>query len=280
VMPGLHPATANGPYEEARALAAASLSKAATVVNRVLQLGPNLAEAHLAAAWLQYVRGRLIAAEDSFLEALALDAGNPDALSGYALLLADVGRVEESLKFQRKLQLQEPFVPLFNLNLSQILWLNAQNDEAIAVLSAGPPYAPFYLARIYASAGRNNEAADTVVRTPSGIFLPGRLEAAARVLRGVPAQPAQTDNLGYLNWVYVYAGVPDRLVEESNAYLETAHYLPVSFVLQFWHPAYASARKTERFKTYVRNAGLVDYWRAKGWPQWCHPTTGDDFACS
>jgi hypothetical protein len=24
---------------------------------------------------------------------------------------------------------------------------------------------------------------------------------------------------------------------------------------------------------------LVEYWRAKGWPQFCHPTTGDDFVC-
>jgi hypothetical protein len=38
-------------------------------------------------------------------------------------------------------------------------------------------------------------------------------------------------------------------------------------------------RKTERFKAFARNAGLFDYWRAKGWPQWCHPTTGEDFAC-
>ena len=25
--------------------------------------------------------------------------------------------------------------------------------------------------------------------------------------------------------------------------------------------------------------GYVEYWRAKGWPDLCHPTTGDDFAC-
>jgi hypothetical protein len=26
--------------------------------------------------------------------------------------------------------------------------------------------------------------------------------------------------------------------------------------------------------------GLVDYWRAKGWSEFCHPTSGDDFACT
>jgi hypothetical protein len=42
-----------------------------------------------------------------------------------------------------------------------------------------------------------------------------------------------------------------------------------------WVPAYAPARKTERFKAYVRKVGFVDYWRARGWSEFCHPTTGD-----
>jgi hypothetical protein len=40
------------------------------------------------------------------------------------------------------------------------------------------------------------------------------------------------------------------------------------------------ARRSEQFKRVVRKVGLVDYWRAKGWPPQCHPTTGDDFVCS
>jgi hypothetical protein len=38
-------------------------------------------------------------------------------------------------------------------------------------------------------------------------------------------------------------------------------------------------RKTERFKTYVRNVGLVDYWRARGWPDLCRPVGAEDFVC-
>lgn len=47
-----------------------------------------------------------------------------------------------------------------------------------------------------------------------------------------------------------------------------------------WSPAFLEARKTERFKQLARKAGLVDYWRARGWPDLCHPTTGDDFVCT
>ena len=38
-------------------------------------------------------------------------------------------------------------------------------------------------------------------------------------------------------------------------------------------------RKTERFKALVRKAGLVDYWRARGWPDLCRPMGADDFVC-
>ena len=33
-----------------------------------------------------------------------------------------------------------------------------------------------------------------------------------------------------------------------------------------WAPVFAPVRKTERFKAYVRAAGVVDYWRKNDWP--------------
>ncbi len=45
-------------------------------------------------------------------------------------------------------------------------------------------------------------------------------------------------------------------------------------------PSMGPVRQTARFKSYVRAAGFVDYWKANGWPDLCHPTTGDGFACN
>jgi hypothetical protein len=47
-----------------------------------------------------------------------------------------------------------------------------------------------------------------------------------------------------------------------------------------WTSAFRAVRQTERFKKYARDSGMVAFWRAKGWPPQCHPTTGDDFECS
>jgi adenylate cyclase len=38
-------------------------------------------------------------------------------------------------------------------------------------------------------------------------------------------------------------------------------------------------RKTDRFKKVARGLGLVEYWRARGWPPQCRPVGADDFAC-
>jgi hypothetical protein len=48
----------------------------------------------------------------------------------------------------------------------------------------------------------------------------------------------------------------------------------------YWHPSLGPVRKTERFRMFARKIGLVDYWRAKGWPEFCHPTIGNDFECN
>jgi hypothetical protein len=33
------------------------------------------------------------------------------------------------------------------------------------------------------------------------------------------------------------------------------------------------------FKDLVQKLGLVDYWRTYGWPDFCHPSSCEDFVC-
>ena len=71
-------------------------------------------------------------------KALALDPARPDTLHIYANLLAAVGRLKESLVMARQLLDQEPYVPIYSANAATILWLNGQDDAAIALLEASP----------------------------------------------------------------------------------------------------------------------------------------------
>ncbi len=47
----------------------------------------------------------------------------------------------------------------------------------------------------------------------------------------------------------------------------------------FWGPLMADARATGEFKSIVRDIGLVEYWRAYGWNDYCEPLGPEDFEC-
>jgi hypothetical protein len=134
---------------------------------------------------------------------------------------------------------------------------------------------------IYASMGRYAEAADFMEKVTAGE--PGATFAtdAARLLRTAPAKAAAPESLpklGIFDWVYLHVGAPGRALENRERTVASGY--PADPTTPYvWHPSWAPVRKTERFKTYVRALGLVDFWRAKGWPEFCHPTTGDDFVC-
>jgi len=89
--------------------------------------------------------------------------------------------------------------------------------------------------------------------------------------------PAQLpDFFSELNFVYAYTATPERMLDWPEKAAKDGDYRPLSTV---WWPTPPAMRKTERFKILVRNAGLVDYWRAHGWPDLCRPVGTDDFIC-
>ncbi len=83
---------------------------------------------------------------------------------------------------------------------------SGDTDAALAALKL-PNLAAEY-ASLYAAKGRFAEAADTLVRGPN-IFLPGTVEAAAKLLRAAPAPvaaPQRLPRLGLLEFAYLYTG--------------------------------------------------------------------------
>lgn len=46
-----------------------------------------------------------------------------------------------------------------------------------------------------------------------------------------------------------------------------------------WDPVFAETRRTPAFKTFLRDFGYVDYWRAHAWGDFCRPVGSDDIEC-
>ena len=132
--------------------------------------------------------------------------------------------------------------------------------------------------------GSYGDAADALLQTPAGGNIsPQVVATAARLVRAAPAaaaSPQSLPRLQDLSWVYLYVGVPNRALEYYEDPTDGG-----SAVVNggdnalLWHSSYATVRKTERFKAYALKAGLVEYWRERGWPELCRPQGSDDFVC-
>jgi hypothetical protein len=46
-----------------------------------------------------------------------------------------------------------------------------------------------------------------------------------------------------------------------------------------WHPHAAEFRATNYFPDYMRRSGVLEYWQARGFPDFCRPLGDDDFSC-
>jgi hypothetical protein len=74
-------------------------------------------------------------------------------------------------------------------------------------------------------------------------------------------------------------GALERTLEFYEGGVDVGYSVSISNAL-LWLPYYAELRKTERYKAFMRDRGVVDYWRERGWPARCRPQGDDDFTCS
>lgn len=285
LIPSYSAAAVNGSVDEFRLLATESYSKAEAAAHQAVRLDPNTVDGYKVLGLLREYRGELVQAEDLFRRQLEIDPNNPDALHQYGGMLAMVGRLKDSLPLRLRLQAQEPLVPIYNQTTALVLWTTGQTDEAITILKASAPFfnSRLWLAQIYASMGRFSEAAGTLREIPSGLVRPEAMEEGLHLLRTAPAKATSLRTVlsaGQLGFVYRYAGAPDRVLSYYEGFAEIGYPVPENGIFgMIWAATYAPVRKTEQFKAFARKAGYVDYWRARGWSDLCHPVGTDDFAC-
>jgi len=52
-----------------------------------------------------------------------------------------------------------------------------------------------------------------------------------------------------------------------------------TFYTEFWFPNMLRVRQHPAFKQFAREQGLLELWRARGWPDLCRPVGDEDFEC-
>jgi len=289
LLPTFNPVIRRGTIEEARRLVQSDWPKAETAAKEAIRLDPKLALGHVALAFTLVQRANYVGAAARYQTALSLDAADPFVLHVYGMLLAATGHLAEAQRMREELRRVEPFIPIYNSVTATIMRTTGNNKSALPILEAarqpgavGTLWTNAPLAQTYAAMGRYREAADTILAIQGSAFLSRPvIEQAAGMLRQAPGKLAAPQSAPFLDewlsWIYLYVGAPERALEGEERRVQIGL---IDFFYNVWFPEYAPVRKTERFKALMRSTGIVDYWRARGWPDLCHPAGADDFACN
>jgi len=280
LTPLFAPSLRGGMPEEERKIVARAIPRSDALARRATALDPQSADAFVALGYANLVQRKMLAAEDAFKQALALNPNQADGLHGYSQFLAAMGRIKPSLAMRDHLQSVEQAIINYTADTAEIYWLDGDTEKAVAMLLPFRPGRTLELALVQAAAGRYAEAAAAIREMQPASYPPGMTEAAAKILDSAPARaaaPAALPRLGNLSFAYLHVGAPERVLEFYEDEVKGGYFQPIS-TTWFWHPTYAAVRKTARFKTLARDLGLVEYWSARGWPPQCKPT-GADFSC-
>jgi TolB-like protein len=281
LTPLFAPSLRGGMPEEERKIVERTVPRSDALAKRAIALDQKSAEAFVALGYAQMVQRKMLAAEDAFKQALALNPNQADGLHGYSQFLAALGRIKESLAMREHLQRLEPFIINYTADTAEIYWLAGDTDKAIAMLAPFRPGRTLELALVLAGAGRYAEAAAAIREMPASNYPPGMTEAAAKILESAPAKavaPEALPRIGNMSFAYLHVGAPERVLEFYEDEVRGGYFQPIS-ATWFWHPSYAPVRKTAEFKKLVTDLGLVAYWRARGFPPQCRRFGETDFTC-
>jgi TolB-like protein/DNA-binding winged helix-turn-helix (wHTH) protein len=167
----------------------------ATAVERALQLGPNIAEAHVRAAQYYGWLGRLEISKAHCQRAIALNPSDPLVLSVSAGREFEEGRWSEGIALQRRAVTVDPLAAVGHGNLSSYLAAIGEWEEAIGELEKARELSPTLqgidrdIARVQILRQHFDEALAAIDRVPAG---PVRDNCIALAYRA-PGQRAAAD---------------------------------------------------------------------------------------
>lgn len=217
---------------------------------------------------------------DDFERSIALDPQNGNALNWLGLAFGMVGENQRALEtFQRCAEV-DPLNAACVENEYEALYVLGRNDEAyahfLAALDKGlvtDDYVNFGLL-----AALKQESAFMLALNQSRV-LPGwrrqreiyqaYLDPAAdhqdllRNLR-IYLEQAERNEKGYKSNLLIPLGIYDLLTPNA---------------LVFWGEDHKRYRQSPEFKAYIRDSGILSYWRSEGFPQQCRPLPPEDFVC-
>jgi TolB-like protein len=268
---------------------------------RALSLDPNSAEAHAVMGAQQAARGNWTRAEDSLRRAMDLNPAEPLTHNAYSLfVLGPLGKLNQALAESRTAYELAPAMTAAAISLAGFSGICGQNEESarytqvaidLGVRDEQVPI-PIFRSEIARRAGQYGAAAEYLIPglpqelracgseelvrlVYAALADPGRAPQALKGLRVLRKREelASLDNYPMIMltvlW-YGWLGALDDAHETAQAIarrFKRTGILNVLNLLPLWMPELLAFRRDARFQDFVRDLGLIDYWRERGPPE-------------
>lgn len=271
-------------------------TKAMLTARKALALDPNNVDALNAMGGALRRTRRWLEAEPYFDKALAIDPNSAELLEDYAEFLSYVGRSEEALAVSsRGMEIDSRLMPLVYAHLDALNSNgHAQRAYELAIQSLkegdGLDVTARYWYMLPTLRNPLLQPDELAYEVPTALsdeapqWAHQLIKAAAAVVRG-SADSTLIDNLKdyypYDDVIYsyklyyistiardalVHAGQLDYVVDKDIWWAGQPELVMHEYG---WTPFYAKLREHPRYVEYLERAGIIEYWDATQWPDWC-----------
>lgn len=221
---------------------------------------------------------------------IALTPSDTSWRGAHAQRLATMGYVDQALRQIDDTLLIAPYDPMLHFWRGRVLDTLGRHDEAQSHLAMADPVqaqtARYFNAawrRDYATAARVAQALPSDVPwRNSEIAAAAALQDPSRWPAVLPAIEASERSLRYgqVDYDFTRLLLPVRDYRRDIAGLDAVQregYASYHWVL--WQPESRALRRDPAFQAYLRDSGLVAFWREQGWPVLCRSDGGDGAVC-
>jgi len=266
--------------------------------DRVIELAPKSPASTLVAAD-RALQKKDFAAAGRLFEAIASLPPGIIAQGQFrnCLFLSSVAHTREAVDCWERLVQFEPFAALPSIQLQIAYEVIGDNERATAEykralrFSANNVFVRSFMllrameARDKASVRREQQA--MIALSPGGDSGMLRLldvpDAARQELRRQQNDPKRAEDpiamSGIADWSAYFEDPELALAAIRNTY-DPSNGPDITVLWGVWRPLFKDMRRLPGFKDFVRELGLVDYWRSSGnWGDFCKPVGANDFEC-
>jgi adenylate cyclase len=256
---------------------------------KAVELEPNLGDGYIYLGYIKLAKSEWIEAEHNFRKALELIGESLSSDNDYIIIFyLTVGKIKRMQELLEEMRRNDPFNQAIGGWYYYIYGFLGDRQKAEEeyqrrnklLLKGFSDWHDDAITRVRLISGDVLSRDEIVSSNLINITLKEYLDSPEEGLMELRRIYRSDDNLSHYNRTIIsiwacYFGDPEFAMEV----IEKSASINVTNISDLWDPVMQEFRQTPRFKEFVREIGLVDYWNKFGWPDLCRPVGDDDFVC-